>query len=295
MAVHKKYPALGRGLDALISNDDVAPEGTSSISEIEINKIEANPDQPRREIDASSLEELAESISQIGIIQPITLRKTHSGKYQIIAGERRWRASSIAGKTTIPAYIIEADDQNVMQMALVENIQREDLNPIEIALAYNNLMQKLNLTQEAVAEKVGKKRATVTNYLRLLKLPAPVQIALRNKKIDQGHARAILGIESPAAQVKLFNEIQKHGYSVRKVEELVQAMNEKNAKTKNKKKKVEEDALSDSCIELREKMTSFFNVDVAMTCSANGKGRITIPFNTEDDLERLLKLFENQK
>lgn len=295
MAVHKKYPALGRGLDALISNDDVAPEGTSSISEIEINKIEANPDQPRREIDASSLEELAESISQIGIIQPITLRKTHSGKYQIIAGERRWRASGIAGKTTIPAYIIEADDQNVMQMALVENIQREDLNPIEIALAYNNLMQKLNLTQEAVAEKVGKKRATVTNYLRLLKLPAPVQIALRNKKIDQGHARAILGIESPAAQVKLFNEIQKQGYSVRKVEELVQAMNEKNAKTKNKKKKVEEDALSDSCIELREKMTSFFNVDVAMTCSANGKGRITIPFNTEDDLERLLKLFENQK
>ena len=203
MAVHKKYNALGRGLDALISNEEVTTQGSSSINEIPVDNIVANPNQPRREMDEESLQELANSISQIGIIQPITLRQMDDDIYQIIAGERRWRASKIAGLTSIPAYVRTASDENMMQMALVENIQREDLNAIEIALAYNNLMEEFKLTQEQLSEKVGKKRTTVTNYLRLLKLPADVQIALRNKDIDQGHARALLGLQTlPGNQEK---------------------------------------------------------------------------------------------
>src|SRR5574344_286446 len=225
MAVHKKYTALGRGLDALISNDDVTTQGSSSINEIPIDRIFANPNQPRREMDEEALQELSNSISQIGIIQPITLRQMDDGTYQIITGELRWRASKLAGLHSIPAYVRTASDENMMQMALVENIQREDLNAIEIALAYNNLMEEFKLTQEQLSEKVGKKRTTIANYLRLLKLPADVQIALRNKQIDQGHARALLGIQSPSTQLKLFKEIQKNDYSVRKVEEMVQAIN----------------------------------------------------------------------
>ncbi|MBR6482582.1 MAG: ParB/RepB/Spo0J family partition protein, partial [Bacteroidaceae bacterium] len=193
MAVQKKFPALGRGLDALISTEDVHTGGSSSINEISIEKIKANPNQPRREFDAEALSELADSIREIGIIQPITLRKMDDGTYQIIAGERRWRASQMAGLKTIPAYIRTADDENVMQMALVENIQREDLNAIELALAYQNLIEKYDLTQDQLSEKVGKKRATIANYLRLLKLPAQVQVALQNRQVDQGHARALLG------------------------------------------------------------------------------------------------------
>ena len=175
MAVQKKFPALGRGLDALISTEDVHTGGSSSINEISIEKIKANPNQPRREFDAEALSELADSIREIGIIQPITLRKMDDGTYQIIAGERRWRVSQMAGLKTIPAYIRTADDENVMQMALVENIQREDLNAIEIALAYQNLIEKYDLTQDQLSEKVGKKRATIANYLRLLKLPAQIR------------------------------------------------------------------------------------------------------------------------
>ena len=213
MAVRKKYTALGRGLDALISTGDVRTEGSSSINEIEIELIDANPNQPRREFDSEALKELSDSISEIGIIQPITLRKMDNGRYQIIAGERRWRASKLAGLATIPAYIRTADDENVMEMALVENIQRQDLNSLEIALAYQHLMDSYDLTQERLSERVGKKRTTVANYLRLLKLPAPVQVALQNNEIDMGHARALLAIEDPKTQVKLFKEIQQKGYS----------------------------------------------------------------------------------
>ena len=169
MAVHRKFPALGRGLDALISTEEVRTSGSSSINEVDIKKIKANPNQPRREFDQTALEELAESIRQIGIIQPITLRKMEDGSYQIIAGERRWRASQMAGLTAVPAYIRTADDENMMQMALVENIQREDLNAIEIALAYQNLIEQYDLTQDKLSEKVGKNRATIANYLRLLR------------------------------------------------------------------------------------------------------------------------------
>ena len=231
MAVHKKYnrnakvSALGRGLDALISTETVSAQGSSTINEVPIDQIEANPDQPRREFDSVALEELANSIKQLGLVQPITVRQLAEHKFQIIAGERRWRASQLAGLTAIPAYIRTIKDENVMELALVENIQREDLNAIEIALAYEHLQEKSGLTQEKVAARVGKSRVAVTNYLRLLKLPAQVQMALQKKEIDMGHARALLSLNSPSQQIKLFHEIQKNAFSVRKVEELCQQLN----------------------------------------------------------------------
>ena len=231
MAVHKKYNrnakvnALGRGLDALISTGTVSAQGSSTINEVPIDQIEANPDQPRREFDPVALEELANSIKQLGLVQPITLRQLDEHKFQIIAGERRWRASQLAGLTAIPAYIRTIKDENVMELALVENIQREDLNAIEIALAYEHLQEKSGLTQEKIAARVGKSRVAVTNYLRLLRLPAQVQMALQKKEIDMGHARALLSLSSPSQQIKLFHEIQKNAFSVRKVEELCQQLN----------------------------------------------------------------------
>ena len=218
--------ALGRGLDALLSMEEVKTEGSSSINEIELSKISVNPNQPRREFDETALEELADSIREIGIIQPITLRKVSDDEYQIIAGERRYRASQKAGLDTIPAYIRTADDENVMEMALIENIQREDLNSVEIALAYQHLIEQYDLTQERLSERVGKKRTTIANYLRLLKLPAPIQMALQNKQIDMGHARALITLGDPKLQVKIFEEILEHGYSVRKVEEIVKSLSE---------------------------------------------------------------------
>ncbi len=235
MAIHKRY-ALGRGLDALISTEDVRPQGSSTINEIPLEQIEANPNQPRREFDEESLQELATSIREIGIIQPITLRQVADQRYQIIAGERRWRASQLAGLTAIPAYIRTIKDENVMEMALVENIQREDLNAIEIALAYEHLLANTGMTQEKVSERVGKSRTAIANYLRLLKLPAQVQMALQNKEIDMGHARALLSIDSPSLQIKLFKEIQRNNYSVRKVEELVKQLKNGEEITSGKKR-----------------------------------------------------------
>lgn len=295
MATHKKFPALGRGLDALISTEEeVHTSGSSSINEVPVFKIKANPNQPRREFSPESLRELSESIRQIGIIQPITLRLMEDGTYQIIAGERRWRAAQMAGLTMIPAYVRTADDENMMQMALVENIQREDLNAIEIALAYQNLIEQYDLTQDRLAEKVGKKRATVANYLRLLKLPAQVQVALQNKEVDQGHARALLSLGKPSLQVKLFNEIKEKGYSVRQVEEMVKALN--NGETlqsgrhtlKNKAVK----RLPEEYNELRNRLSERFCTKVQMTCSQQGKGKISIPFATEEELERIIALLD---
>lgn len=235
MAVRKKYDRSvlgrgldeiggGRGLDALIDTGEVHTQGSSNLNEIEIALIDPNPNQPRREFDQEALQELANSIQEVGIIQPITLRQVENGRYQIIAGERRWRASQLAGLTSIPAYIRTVEDEGVMEMALVENIQREDLNAIEVALAYQHLAEATGMTQDKISKRVGKSRAAVTNYLRLLKLPAQVQMALKNHEIDMGHARALLSIDSPSTQIKLFREIQKQQYSVRKVEELVQAL-----------------------------------------------------------------------
>ena len=300
MPPHKKFPnkkhsALGRGLDALISTDDINPQGSSSINEIEINRIVANPNQPRREMDKESLQELADSITQIGIVQPITLRQMEDGTYQIIAGERRWRASQLAGLTTIPAYVRKASDESVALMALVENIQREDLNAIEIALAYSNMQQVMNLTQEAVAEKVGKKRTTVANYLRLLKLPAPVQLALRNKQIDQGHARAILGLNSPAQQVRLFHEIQKKDYSVRKVEEMVKDINSGSTVSRTAKSaKAGDAALPKELKAVQDRLAQLTGTKVQAKY-LDGKGRITIPFGNDKEMESIMNMLSKIK
>lgn len=297
MAVRRKFPALGRGLDALISDDEVQTSGFSSINEVELSKIVPNANQPRREFDEEAMQELADSIAEIGIIQPITLRKMDNDTYQIIAGERRWRASQMAGLNTIPAYIRTADDEHMMQMALVENIQREDLNAIEIALAYQNLMEQAHLTQDGLSEKIGKNRATIANYLRLLKLPAQVQMALRNKTIDQGHARALLGLDSPALQVKLFNEIQERGYSVRQVEQMVKALNNGETIESGRRKLTDKKTqrLPEEFTALKGKLSDFFQTKVQMTCSPAGKGRITIPFATEEELERIISLFDRMK
>jgi ParB family chromosome partitioning protein len=202
----KKSLGLGRGLDALIDTTHVSTAGSSSISEIPLQYIYANPDQPRHDFDAEALEELAQSIKEHGVISPITLRKNASNNYMIIAGERRYRASKMAGLETIPAYVRTAKDEQVMEWALIENIQREDLNAIEIALAYQKLMDDHELTQEKMADRVGKKRATVANYLRLLKLPAEIQIGIKERKIDMGHARAILGSPSPEQQLDIYKK-----------------------------------------------------------------------------------------
>ncbi len=298
MAVKRKFPALGRGLDALISTDEVQTSGSSSINEVELSKIVPNANQPRREFDPEAMQELADSIAEIGIIQPITLRKMDNDTYQIIAGERRWRASQMAGLTTIPAYIRTADDEHMMQMALVENIQREDLNAIEIALAYQNLMEQAHLTQDGLSEKIGKNRATIANFLRLLKLPAQVQMALRNRTIDQGHARALLGLESPALQVKLFHEIQERGYSVRQVEQMVKALNSGETIESGRHKLADrktQQRLPEEFTALRGRLSDFFHTKVQMTCSPAGKGRITIPFASEEELERIISLFDRMK
>ncbi|MGM9688973.1 MAG: ParB/RepB/Spo0J family partition protein [Alloprevotella sp.] len=294
MAVHKKFPALGRGLDALISTEEeLHTNGSSSICEVPLTQIKANPNQPRREFAAEALQELAESIRQIGIIQPITLRLMDDGTYQIIAGERRWRASQMAGLLTIPAYVRTADDENMMQMALVENIQREDLNAIEIALAYQNLIEQYDLTQDKLSEKVGKNRATIANYLRLLKLPAQVQVALQNREVDQGHARALLGLDKPSLQVKLFNEIKEKGYSVRQVEEMVKALNSgETLKSAGRSLKDGGKQLSGEYAELRNRLQQVFNTKVQLTCSQQGKGRITIPFASEEELERIISMLD---
>ncbi len=301
MAVHKKYNrnaktnALGRGLDALISTDDVHTEGSSTINEIAIDQIEPNPNQPRREFDPVALEELANSIKQLGIVQPITLRQIAENRFQIIAGERRWRASQLAGLKAIPAYIRTIDDENVMEMALVENIQREDLNAIEIALAYEQLLQKSGMTQEKVAAQVGKSRAAVANYLRLLKLPAQVQMALQKKEIDMGHARALLSLDSPSLQLKLFHEIQKNGYSVRKVEELCQQLNNGEDIQSAKKNLKAKANLPKEFDDLKKRLSDFFDTKVQMTCSPTGKGKISIPFANEEDLEHIMNILDKLK
>lgn len=292
MAVRKKFgPALGRGLDALISTEEVHTEGSSTINEVEIALIERNPNQPRHEFDEDALQELADSIAEIGIIQPITLREMDNGKYQIIAGERRWRASQLAGLTSIPAYIRTASDENVMEMALIENIQRQDLNSIEIALAYQHLIDEYSLTQEQLSERVGKKRATIANYLRLLKLPAQVQVAIQNHQIDTGHARALLSLDDPKEQVKLFHDIQNNGYSVRQVEEITKNMNANGSDIKTAKVKIKKQ-LTEELENLRSEMATVFGFDVKVTCSPSGSGKVSFSFKNADDLRNIISMFQ---
>lgn len=291
-----KKKALGRGLDALLDISDIQTEGSSSINEIDLSKIKVNPNQPRREFNQEALQELADSIKEIGIIQPITLRETSDGEYQIIAGERRFRAAQMAGLETIPAYIRTADDENVMEMALIENIQREDLNAVEIALAYQHLLDQYKLTQERLSERVGKNRATIANYLRLLKLPAEIQMGLQNKQIEMAHARALVSLGDPKLQVKLYREILANGYSVHKVEELIKSLSQgETVKVGTKKINAGRNRMPEEYNILRQQLTSFFQTKVQLTCSPKGKGKISIPFNNEEDLERIMALFDTMK
>ena len=278
-----------RGLDALISTEAIRTPASSSIGEIEIAKIHANPHQPRRDFNEEALQELADSISELGVIQPITLRKEEDGSYMIIAGERRFRASQLAGKTTIPAYILSANEKDTMEMALIENIQREDLNPLEIALAYQQLIEQHNLSQEQLSKRVGKGRATIANFLRLLKLPGNIQVALKEKQIDMGHAKALLSLPSHADQIRIFNEIIKNGYSVRDVEELVRNVKEENAPaTKANTGKKQDDTYH----QLKKHLTHFFQTPVQLTCSEKGNGKISIKFKNEQELERIIAIFD---
>lgn len=286
-----KRNALGRGLDSLISMDDVPARGSSAINEIALEQITANPEQPRSNFDESSLQELAASIRELGIIQPISLRKTGVDSYQIIAGERRYRAAKLAGLLTVPAYIRTANDSELTEMALIENIQREDLNAIEIALTFKKLIDTYNLTQERLSERVGKKRATIANFLRLLKLPAEVQLGLRDKLVDMGHARALLSIDNPSKQLKLYNRILKEGLSVRKVEELA-----KNINTPHSAKQSSNLFKSQKEFGILEKhLAAAFNTDVKLKIAENGNGRITFSFSNEEELERLIAAFDSMR
>lgn len=308
MAVHKKFAkggsvlgrgldeiGNGRGLDALIDTSDVHTQGSSNLNEIDIHQIVPNPNQPRREFDEEAMEELATSIREMGIITPITLRQMPDGKYQIIAGERRWRASQKAGLKTLPAYIRTVEDESVMEMALVENIQREDLNAIEIALAYQHLLETTGMTQAKISDRVGKSRTAVTNYMRLLKLPAQIQMALKDKVIDMGHARALLALDSPTLQIKLFKDIQKNNYSVRKVEEMVQLLKSGHNPLSVKQVVTGKSALSKDQEELKKKLSDLFQTKVQVSCSLRGKGKISIPFRNEEELERITTLLSQMK
>ena len=289
----KQKFTLGRGLDALISTEAVRTSGSSSIGEIEIEKIFANPNQPRRDFNEEALQELADSIKELGVIQPITLRKMEDETYQIIAGERRFRASQLAGKTTIPAYILKADDEDTMEMALIENIQREDLNALEIALAYQQLIEQHNLSQEQLSKRIGKGRATIANFLRLLKLPAAIQVALKEKKIDMGHAKALLSLESHSEQIALFNDIEKNNYTVREVEEMVRRIKEGDDAVAAVAQKKSADKKQDAAFhQLKKQLTNFFQAPVQMTCSAKGSGKISIKFKNEKELERIISIFD---
>jgi len=279
-----KSPALGRGLDALITSDPVQTEGTSSINEIAIDLIDVNPNQPRSYFDEEALTELSDSIRELGVVQPITLREMPGGRYQIVAGERRYRASKLAGLSKIPAYVKSVDDRAMLEMALVENIQREDLNAIEIALCYQNLMDCCKCTQEQLADRVGKKRATVTNYLRLLKLPAEVQLGIKDKKIDMGHARALVSVDNPITMIRLYEETVQNGYSVRKLEEIIH----KRMNPSDKKPVATNNDYKPLC----DNLSQLLSTSVSIVRNAQGKGCVKLAFSSDAELEKLLAVFD---
>lgn len=295
-----KKNVLGRGLGALIA--DAAEEPVtrevvvSAIRELNLTDIRPNPFQPRTEFDEEALNELAASIKSIGIVQPITVRAVEDGKYEIIAGERRFRASKLAGLLTIPAYIRKTEDDSLLELALIENIQREDLNAIEVAISYQRLIDECELTQDALSERVGKKRATIANYLRLLRLPAQIQLAVRDKKISMGHARAILGVEDPDTQLMIFEQILKYDFSVRKVEEIVREL----ANPKEPEEVLPESAEEKSTkaseigdyIELQQHLSRRFSTKVELKRNENGKGKIVIGFKSDAELEKIIELLD---
>lgn len=292
----KKTPALGKGLEALLGNIDTKDSKNKNISSvtaelcyIPIDKIEPNPNQPRKEFDQTALEELAQSIKESGVIVPITVKKEEN-KYILIAGERRYRASKIAGLKEIPAYIKIATKQEVMEMALVENIQREDLNAIEIALSLKALIEECNITQEKMSERIGKSRSTITNHLRLLKLPAEVQLALRNNKISMGHARSLIGLEDEQVQINLVKDIIEKDLSVRQVEQIVNRLKEEEKpQTKNKTTKK---TLPEFHKTKKENLIKKLDTQIEITRSQRGKGAITISFKNDEDFQRIISLLE---
>lgn len=284
--------ALGRGLDSLIGISEVRTDGSSAISEIDIDSISPNPDQPRRTFSDEGLDELAASIRELGIIQPLSLRDAHDGGYQIIAGERRWRAAQRAGLRTVPAYVRTASDSEVTEMALIENIQREDLNAIEVALAFRKLIDTYSLTQERLSERVGKSRSVITNHLRLLKLPAEIQIALRDRRLDMGHARALLSIDDPKLQLKIFKQILKEGLSVRMVEQLAREAAEGNLNVAHAKPTPEQSHEYDFFV---RDLQQYFPTPVKFSRNASGKGSITLKFDNDEQLMQLVGAFENIK
>lgn len=287
-----KRNALGRGLDSLISMTEIQTSGSSAINEIEVALISPNPDQPRRTFDEETLEELAASIRELGVIQPLSLRDNGDGTYQIIAGERRWRAARLAGLSTVPAYVRTASDSEVTEMALIENIQREDLNSIEVALAFRKLIDTYNLTQDRLSERLGKKRATIANHLRLLKLPAEIQLGLRDRKLEMGHARALLSVTDPKRQLKLYNLVLKEGLSVRRVEEMAREMSEDAVPAPAREKAGVDNSRYDSFV---ENLSSYFPSRVKFSRKADGKGSITLKFSSDEELQSLMEIFEKMR
>jgi len=293
-----KKNVLGRGLGALIeeADNEIAVEKRVSAGGTEISTalIEANPFQPRTVFDKEALDELTTSIQELGVIQPITVRELENGRYQLITGERRFRASLQAGLTTIPAYIRTANDQGMLEMALVENIQREDLNAVDIAISYQRLIEECSLTQEDLSLRVGKKRATVSNYLRLLKLPAEIQIGIRDNRISMGHARALVAVEDPHFQLNLFYKIIEEDLSVRKIEELARKSGKETEKTASKAKTADS-ALPLAYGELKDQLSDFFGTGIDLHRNPKGSGKIIIPFASDDELERIIGIFDRLK
>ena len=290
-----KRKPIGRGLEALLTSDGLNTSGSSSLNEIELSKIEPNPDQPRSVFEEEPLEELAVSIRNFGVIQPITLKEIDNDRYMIICGERRFRAAKKEGLERIPAYIKTAEDDDVMELALLENIQREDLNAIETALAYQKLLDNSGQTQEQLSERVGKKRTTISNYLRLLRLPADIQVCIKNRKIDMGHARTLLSIEDPEIQLALNDRILKEGLSVRSVEEIARSINETGTYTDSNTNKVHGKKLPEEFKILKEHLSSFFDTKVQLSYNSEGKGKITIPFDSDEKLESIMSLLDRMK
>lgn len=285
-----KKNALGRGLGALIEEPESEEQllENSAVTEIQVRKIEANPWQPRSKFDDVSLDELADSIKQVGIIQPVTVRLSSEGTYQLITGERRYRAAKRLGLKTIPAFVRLAEDTNMLEMALIENIQREDLDAIEVAISYQRLIDECNLTQETLADRVGKKRSTVSNYLRLLKLPAEIQLGIREKKISMGHARALINLEDPDEQLNIYNKIVTKFLSVRNVEEMVRKIQNPEEKQDNPDRETSRKEYED----LRVHLARQFGADVDFRRSNKGSGKIVISFKSDEDLERIIAILD---
>jgi ParB family chromosome partitioning protein len=290
-----KRKPIGRGLEALLTSDGLNTGGSSSLNEIELDRILPNPHQPRTVFTEEALEELAASIRNFGVIQPITLQETDEEKYTIICGERRFRAAKIAGLQRIPAYIKTVADENMMEMALLENIQREDLNAIEMALAYQKLLDDSGQTQEQLSERVGKKRTTISNYLRLLKLPAEIQVCIKNRTIDMGHARALLSVDDPEIQLLLNDRILKDGLSVRNVEEIVRDVSRTGSYTDQDTNKTHRKKLPEEFKILKEHLSTFFNAKVQLSYNNDGKGKITIPFDSDEKLASIMSLLDRMK